>query len=123
MAAAQWLTAATQTNTRSVAAVYLRGYVAWSEGDSEEAQSRLMAARDLAGGGPEEVSASAEGQTRHGHRPLLESGRISALAVFWRRLADPRHPDDTFLSAETEYADFHDSLLRVRATLADASRN
>ncbi len=119
VAAARWLAAATQTNTRSVAAVYLHGYVAWSEGKSAEAQARLLAARHLAGGGPEEVSASAEGQTRRGHRPLLESGRISSLAVFWRRLADSIGPDAQ-LTADTEYADFDGALRHVRAKLAAA---
>lgn len=116
-AAAHWLAAASTTNARSVAAVYLRGYLAWTEGDIDAAQHLLLTARHLAGGGPEEVSASAEGQTKAGNRPLLESGNTSPLTAYWRRLADGPASAETQATAAAEYAEFNDTLERIRARI------
>ena len=121
VAAARWLAAASTTNTRSVAAVYLRGYLAWTEGEIDAAKRLLATAWHLAGGGPEEVSASAEGQTKAGNRPLLESGNPSPLSAHWRRLGDETASSEPQVGAAVEYKDFNDTLERIRARIGARS--
>jgi uncharacterized protein HemY len=114
--ARQHLDAARATNARSLAAHYLAGYVAWQSGDSAAALAALTAAVRTAGGGVEERSASSEGQTRRGHRPLLESGHAGLLASQWQHLA---RWGGTLSLATTgaEYERFHQALAATRARL------
>jgi len=118
----RWLAAAAQTNARSVAAVYLRGYLAWHRGDLDQAQTLLTQAALLGSGVVAEASGSAEGQTKRGNRPLLEGRRASELARFWRRLQRESVADSTQidrgLSATTEYRQFDLALSSARDRLA-----
>jgi len=108
--AGRWLQAAANTNARSVAAVYLLGYLAWSRGESTQMQTLFDQALLLASGTTAEVSASAEGQTASG-RPLLERGRTPELAGFWRRLSPLAG------GADEEYARFDVVLEELRRRL------
>ena len=121
-AANRWLAAAAQTNARSLAAVYLRGYLAWDRGDFEQAQVLLTRAAHLGSGSVTETSASAEGQTKRGNRPLLEGRRTSELGRFWRRLQKDGSADSARtagnLLATTEYGHFDRALNSARERLA-----
>jgi tetratricopeptide (TPR) repeat protein len=101
-AAAGYLNAARQTNQRAVAAHYLSGYLHWQAGHFDRASSALSDAITAIGGGTAEASASAEGQTRRGFRPLLESGHDGPLAVHWQRLAGGFGPV-TAATTQSEY--------------------
>ena len=119
-AAASHLNAARQTNERSVTAHYLSGYLYWQAGRVEAATTVLGEAISAAGGGRADASASAEGQTRLGFRPLLEAGQEGPLAPLWKeQLAAIGQVTEAI--AQAEYERFHqatDFLRRRLATLA-----
>ncbi len=105
-AAAQYLEDARQTNERSVTAHYLGGYLHWRAGRTEAAREALYQATVAAGGGRTEASASAEGQTRRGFRPLLEAGSDGPLTTHWQgRLVDFGPVTD--VTMQDEYESFH----------------
>ena len=120
-AAADYLDGARQTNQRSVAAHYLSGYLHWRAGHLEPARSALGAAVTAAGGGVAEVSASAEGQTRRGFRPLLESGHDGPLAAHWQKLDDGFGPI-TVATTQSEYEGFHQTMDTQREVLSQQMR-
>ena len=128
-AATASLEAVRQTNERSVTAHYLGGYLHWQAGRLEAAADALGQATGAAGGGRAEASASAEGQTRRGFRPLLETGDDGLLAPHWQgRLAD--FGPVTQATTQTEYDRFHratDALRQrfatVESTSGESTRN
>jgi len=117
--AAGHLNAARQTNERSVTAHYLSGYLYWQAGRVEAAIAALHQAIGAAACGEADASASAEGQTRLGFRPLLEAGQDGPLAPLWKgRLATLEE------ATQAEYDRFHqatDSLRLGLATLEPAT--
>ena len=110
------LEAVRATNARSVGAHYLAGYLAWRSGDGSAARTSLEQALTAAGGGSPEHSASSEGQTRRGNRPLLESGHAGPLAAHWQDL-DRLPVPLTVAAAAAEYERLHRAVQRTRERL------
>lgn len=101
------------TNERSVAAHYFGGYLHWLAGRHAAAQKALEQALVAGGDQRHDPSASAEGQTRRGFRPLLESGIQSPLAPYWQATVQqlPAVDDST---TQAEYERFHRTLGSVQ---------
>jgi len=77
-----------QTNSKSVAANYLRGYVKWRMSDHQTALSSLRQAVAFSGVKKFGDSPSGEGDTRGGKGPMLagSADRMSFFAPFWMAL-------------------------------------
>ena len=112
-AAARYLEAARQTNERSVAAHYFSGYLHWAARRFEAAREALGAAVAAADDGAVDASASAEGQTRRGFRPLLERGHDGPLAPHWQGRMEDFGPV-TSAAVHSEYERFHRALGSLR---------
>lgn len=115
--ASRHLDAVRRTNARSVAAHFLGGYLLWRADQPAEAQSALEQAVAAATGQHGDRSASAEGQTKRGQRPLLEAGADSPLAPHWRRVYQLRGSVTSETTAQ-QYRIFHQALAQQRAALA-----
>jgi tetratricopeptide (TPR) repeat protein len=70
--------AACQTNTKSVVGLFLRGYLAWRRGDSDQARRFLAAAREARGNNWQPKGTTSEGDVKR--KQHLES---SPLARYW----------------------------------------
>ena len=115
--ARQRLSAALQTNFRSAGALYLSGYLDWLAGDLPAARERLQAAVEISSGVTYSESASSEGNTRKGSRPLLEGGLRygAALPARWALLRDWRGPISPD-RATAEYENLRDLIADPLAT-------
>lgn len=72
------LAAACQTNTKSVAGLFFRGFLAWRRGDIDQARQFLAAAREARGNDWQPKGATSEGDVKRGqHR------ETSPLAGYW----------------------------------------
>ncbi len=102
--ARQRLGEAQQINHRSPGARYLIGYLDWLASDMASAREHLQAAIELSSGASYSESASSEGNTSKGSRPLLEGGLryTAALPAQWARLRDWSGPV-TQASVSAEY--------------------
>lgn len=95
---------AKRTNHRSAGAHYLLGYLDWLARDQFGATDHLRKAVDLSSGASYSESASSEGITSKGARPLLEGGvgYTAGLPSQWARLRDWNGPV-TEADADVEY--------------------
>jgi tetratricopeptide (TPR) repeat protein len=70
--------AACQTNTKSVAGLFLQGYLAWRVGDFDQARRFLAAAREARGNDPQPKGATSEGDVKH-----KQHHESTPLAGYW----------------------------------------
>jgi tetratricopeptide (TPR) repeat protein len=112
-AAEAHLTAARQTNERSVTAHYLLGYLYWQAGRIEAAGEALHQATVAGRGGHVDASASAEGQTKRGYRPLLETVQDGPLALHWQTHLEAL-TSVTAATTHVEYERFHRATSSLR---------
>ncbi|MFQ5528788.1 MAG: FG-GAP-like repeat-containing protein [Gemmatimonadota bacterium] len=101
------------SNPGSIPGIYLRGYLSWTEGRSDDAEAAIVEARELAtatGGG----EGLLEGETR-GPRPLFSGGmscRWLEDQLSWLAETEPVNGTD----AEARYGALREALRQARAS-------
>lgn len=114
-----------QANPFSSGTRYLEGYLAWRSGDVVAAVRHLTRAVELSQGkGPASESASNEGATSRGMRPMLEGGVrfASPLSRRWFGLESWNAEEIDEAAAAAEYTAVQQVLARLEATVPATER-